>query len=184
MYLLSRTLSQGRHAGILSVLGVSTGTLVHVVFAAAGLSVSLAASATAFTVVKNAGAGYLIYLGIKAISAKSAATNKVEVAKSVGSAFHQGLITQALNPKVAAFMISYLPQFVEPKAKGPTPFLILGVLFFFVLDTLWFIMLVVASAKVADLVQRNEVVMERFRRGAGVVYIALGLNLLRARRAS
>lgn len=182
MYILGRTVAQGRQAGVASVLGTSTGGLVHTVFAAAGLSAVLATSAAAFTVVKLLGAAYLLYLGVGALLKRESGEAKplaIEPADAP-KAYRQGLLTQVLNPKIAVFMISFLPQFVDPKASGPLPFLILGTLFV-ALDTLWFLLLVAGSARATQAFRRNPRAMSLLQRAAGLVYVGLGINLLRAK---
>lgn len=181
MYLLGRTIAQGRDAGVRSVLGISTGSLIHTVFASAGLSAILAASAAAFTAVKLLGAAYLVLLGFKALLSKHSLD--APTAKAEGSPYWQGVVTQTLNPKLAIFMVSFLPQFVAPGAKGPVPFLALGGLFV-LLDTVWYLSMVWGAARATQAIRRNERAMSLIGRLAGVVYIALGLNLLRAKPAS
>src|SRR5215469_14289710 len=127
-YVLARTLAGGRREGVHSALGTFLGGLVHVVAAAFGLSAILAASAAAFTVVKYAGAVYLLWIGIQMIRTRNA-----EFQESVADAgslhiFRQGVLTEALNPKTALFFLSFLPQFVNPRLGHVVgQFLILGV---------------------------------------------------------
>jgi threonine/homoserine/homoserine lactone efflux protein len=116
LYVASRSAGQGVRAGIISSLGIMTGCLVHLTFAAAGLSAILASSATAFSIIKYAGACYLVYLGIKAIlSKKAAGLERAEktVAASGRRIFWQGVLTNVLNPKVALFFLAFLPQFID-----------------------------------------------------------------------
>lgn len=117
LYVLSRTVAQGTRVGLVSAAGVSTGALVHVAAAAFGLSAILAASATAFAVVKYAGAAYLVYLGIQALRSRGttfeAAVHQTG-AITPGQAFRQGVLVDVLNPKVAIFFMAFLPQFVRP----------------------------------------------------------------------
>lgn len=114
-YVLGRTLAGGRREGVLSSFGTFAGGLVHVAAAALGLSAILMASATAFTVVKYAGAAYLIWIGVTMIR-----TRNVEFREDAGTGqsfhvFRQGVMTEALNPKTALFFLSFLPQFVNPR---------------------------------------------------------------------
>ncbi|MGH3144205.1 MAG: LysE family translocator, partial [Rubrobacter sp.] len=120
IYVLTRGVSQGRSAGLVSAAGVCSGVLVHTAFAAVGLSAILARSAAAFSVVKYAGAAYLVYLGIRAIldREKFAAHGRVERA-GLAIVFRQGVLSNVLNPKVALFFLAFLPQFVDP-ATGAT----------------------------------------------------------------
>src|SRR5215831_10978376 len=118
LYVLSRTLAGGKREGVLSSLGTFLGGMVHVVAAAAGLSVVLATSALAFSVVKYCGAAYLIYLGVKLIAQAGHDLDEggAEVKGSRGSPFVQGIVTEALNPKTALFFLSFIPQFVSARS--------------------------------------------------------------------
>ena len=114
LYIVTRSVDQGRRAGLISVLGVHVGTLVHVAAAAAGLSAVLAASATAFSAVKYLGAAYLVYLGVRRLLDRAPA---IAVANGGGRglrrAFIDGVVVNVLNPKTALFFLAFLPQFVD-----------------------------------------------------------------------
>jgi threonine/homoserine/homoserine lactone efflux protein len=181
MYILGRTLAQGRMAGALSVLGIGTGGLVHTVFAAAGLSAILAASATAFTVVKLVGAAYLVYLGLTALFRKQEPVKEDAPVAKDGVVYGQAVVTQVLNPKLAVFMISFLPQFIDSRTGGPISFLFLGTLFV-VLDTVWYLTMVAAAARATTAIRSNPRTMGIIQRTSGAVYVALGLHLLSAKR--
>lgn len=128
IYVVTRSLDQGRGAGLLSVLGVETGTLTYALAAAAGVSGVIAASAIAFTAVKYAGAAYLIILGVRKLLVKE----PIREAATTGRRrlFLNGLVVQLLNPKIAIFFVAFLPQFVDP-GRGATAvqMLILGAIF-------------------------------------------------------
>ena len=129
VYIVTRSLSQGRGAGVVSMLGVQTGGLVHVLAAAVGLSALLASSATAFAVVKYAGAAYLVYLGLRTLLARDGGSERTAAAPPRLSGRHvyrQALLTQVLNPKVAIFFLAFLPQFVDPDRPAATQILALG----------------------------------------------------------
>jgi threonine/homoserine/homoserine lactone efflux protein len=129
IYLVARSLTEGRRAGLLSALGVETGTLVHTAAAAVGLSAVLASSATAFAVVKYAGAAYLVYLGLRALLGRSGGGDEHAAPpppSSGGHVFRQALLTQVLNPKVAIFFLAFLPQFIDPEDPAATQILVLG----------------------------------------------------------
>jgi threonine/homoserine/homoserine lactone efflux protein len=113
-YVLARTLAAGRREGFQSSFGTFFGGLFHVFAAALGVSAILAASAIAFRTVKYAGAGYLIFLGIKMIRSRNTALPTATAAPK-GSAFRQGVLTEALNPKTALFFLSFIPQFIAPE---------------------------------------------------------------------
>lgn len=131
MYVITRGMSQGRKAGLLSALGVTLGILVHTISAAFGLAVLLQTSAMAFLIVKYMGALYLIYLGLKALKSKSNFTPlKPQQKMDSRSIFWQGVLSNVLNPKVALFFLAFLPQFVN-RDQGfvPLQMLVLGILF-------------------------------------------------------
>ena len=114
LYIVARSIDQGRRVGLVSVLGVHVGTLVHVAAAAAGLSAVLAASAVAFTAVKYVGAAYLIYLGVRRLlDARVARAREAATEPSLTRAFLDGLVVNVLNPKTGLFFLAFLPQFVD-----------------------------------------------------------------------
>jgi threonine/homoserine/homoserine lactone efflux protein len=131
-YIVTRSLAQGRRAGVTSMLGVQVGGLVHVVAAAFGVSALIASSATAFTIVKYAGAAYLILIGIRKLLSRG--EEDAEEPEPRGPApgrrlFWQGVVVNVLNPKTALFFLAFLPQFVDPSAGPVAPqMLVLGTL--------------------------------------------------------
>jgi threonine/homoserine/homoserine lactone efflux protein len=134
LYVLGRSLGQGRKAGVVSALGIFAGCLVHIAAAALGLAALLQASATAYNLIRYAGAAYLIYLGVRMLLSKQT-HNALSASNSLPSAslsriFIQGVITNVLNPKVAMFFVAFLPQFVNA-ARGSVIFQIavLGLIF-------------------------------------------------------
>jgi threonine/homoserine/homoserine lactone efflux protein len=132
LYIVTRSLDQGRRAGFVSVLGVHTGTLVHVTAAAAGLSAVLAASATAFSIVKYLGAAYLIYLGVRQLLSRVAETNESAptAPPRLSRAFVDGFVVNVLNPKTALFFLAFLPQFVTvTHGAVPVQIAFLGLVF-------------------------------------------------------
>src|SRR4051812_47389821 len=143
LYIVGRSAAQGRRAGVLSVLGISTGVLIHTAAAAIGLSALLASSAAAFTVVRYAGAAYLIYLGLRLLMSRGNDSPAAsDVAPTSGprdgwAIYRQGVLTNVLNPKVALFFLAFLPQFVDPGSTHRTlAFLSLG-LVFVLSGTIW-----------------------------------------------
>ncbi|NCD26583.1 MAG: LysE family translocator [Deltaproteobacteria bacterium] len=130
LYILGRSAAQGRAAGIVSALGIGMGAVIHTLLGAAGLTALVAASATAYQLVKWAGAAYLIYLGLTMIFSKSAGVTRTEPAQSLPRIFRQGVLTNVLNPKVALFFLALIPQFIAQGAAHPgLAFLVLGLTF-------------------------------------------------------
>lgn len=130
LYVVTRSISQGRTAGIVSVLGIQCGGLVHVAMAALGLSAILVSSALAFSIVKFAGAGYLIYIGLRTWFSKDGLNLEQAAAQPLRQIFTQGFVVNALNPKTALFFFAFLPQFVNPhNGAAWIQFLILGLIF-------------------------------------------------------
>jgi threonine/homoserine/homoserine lactone efflux protein len=163
LYVATRSLTEGRRAGIASALGLLTGTLLWVAAAAAGVSAVIASSALAFDALRYLGAAYLIYLGVRVLLRRGAETE----APAARGAYGQAILVQLLNPKVALFFLAFLPQFVDPD-RGPvwTQILVLGA----VLGTLGFAM-DCGYAFLAGAAARR---IGNFRRVSGAVYIALG----------
>jgi threonine/homoserine/homoserine lactone efflux protein len=131
LYVVARSVDQGRPAGLASVLGVGIGSLVHIAFAAVGLSALLASSAAAFSVVKWLGAAYLIWLGLQRLLTQDEEDDLAVVeSERLSRVFLQGVVVNVLNPKTALFFLAFLPQFVDP-ARGAawTQIVVLGATF-------------------------------------------------------
>lgn len=179
LYIVGRSLSQGGRAGIFSVLGISSGAILHTFAAAFGLSAILGASAQAFIVVKFAGAAYLVYLGVRMIAERSKADTTVPAfaAGSDWAVYRAGLLTNVLNPKVALFFLAFLPQFVAPTAESRVlAFLFLGAVFIFN-GTLWCFGLVWAAGTIGQRLQRRPSSGRFLKRAAGALFIGLGFRL-------
>jgi threonine/homoserine/homoserine lactone efflux protein len=131
LYIVTRSVEQGRLAGLVSLLGIHAATLVHVAAAALGLSALLASSALAFSVVKYAGAAYLIWLGLRKIFGRNGGIGAVELPRhSLARVLRDGFVVNLLNPKTALFFLAFLPQFVEASRGGvQMQILFLGMLF-------------------------------------------------------
>lgn len=177
VFILTKSIAGGYRQGIASVAGIVCGLFVHTTLAAFGLSVILMTSALLFNIVKIAGAAYLIYLGIMALKSKSSININKENASSFFLVFRQGLFTNLLNPKVALFFLALLPQFVKSNAESPVPFLVLGFTFIFI-GSLWSLFLVWASARISNTLRQSKF-SYYLNKAAGVIFIALGLNILR-----
>jgi threonine/homoserine/homoserine lactone efflux protein len=137
LYIVSNALRGGVRAGVVAAFGITAGCFVHIVAAGLGVSALMAASATAFTMLKWAGAAYLLYVGIRLLLSKAPNAIKLEAgaaidtgARGLKSIFFSGFWTNALNPKVALFFLAFVPQFIAPGSAHPAAaFLVLGVLF-------------------------------------------------------
>ena len=130
LYIVTRSMDQGRSAGLVSVLGIHTGTIVHVAAAALGLSAILASSAVSYQVVKYAGAAYLIWLGVKALRERHQEASEVrDRERSLGRIYAQGVVVNVLNPKTALFFLAFLPQFVDIGKPVTAQVLVLGLTF-------------------------------------------------------
>ncbi|TDP92064.1 LysE family translocator [Labedaea rhizosphaerae] len=179
LYVLARSLRGGRTAGLYSVLGNSIGALTHVVAAALGLSAVLAASATAFTVVKLAGAAYLIYLGIRALldrdtSVRAVLADVEPVRRSWRGLVGQGALTELLNPKTALFFLAFLPHFVQ---QGTThPILVFALLGAIAVATATAVDVLVAfgAGRIGEALGRRPHWQRRQRLTTGLTMIGLG----------
>jgi threonine/homoserine/homoserine lactone efflux protein len=130
LYVITRSLGEGRRAGLVSVAGIGTGTLGHVVAATLGVSALLASSPAAFTVVKLAGGAYLVWVGIGRMTAKDGAGPRAALVAADGwTIFRQGAVVNLLNPKTALFFLAFLPQFVDPNHPVAPQMLALGLVF-------------------------------------------------------
>ncbi len=178
LYIVARSVEQGRVAGLVSVCGITTGTLVHVAAAALGLSALLASSALAFAAVKYAGAGYLIYIGVRRIlsRADAPAAQLALPRRSLARLYRDGFVVNLLNPKTALFFLAFLPQFVDP-SRGALAFQIafLGLLFAlmgFTSDGLY----ALAASTAGRWVKRNGRYLRWERYLTGGVFIGLGVT--------
>jgi threonine/homoserine/homoserine lactone efflux protein len=179
LYIVGRSVSQGRRAGVLSVLGISTGCLVHTLAAALGISAILTASRHAFAIIKFVGAAYLVYLGVhmwlSRVSAGQLVTNGPPVRGWV--IYRQGILTNVLNPKVALFFLAFLPQFIEPSSGSePTAFLILGLTFIFN-GTIWCLLVAWFASAFSRGLRRRRSTGAWLKRVAGALFVGLGLKI-------
>ncbi|MCU5224733.1 LysE family translocator [Bacillus tropicus] len=181
MYIVGRSISQGRKAGVYSVFGIITGSLVHTLLVAFGLSIILTKSVVLFNTIKVIGVIYLVYLGIKMILDKTniafqAPSNKLNIRKI----YLQGLLTSLTNPKVSLFFIAFLPQFIDTKASGPIPFIILGITFT-VTGLLWCLFVAYFSSYVTKKLRGNQKVGMILNKVTGLIFIGMGLKLLQTK---
>lgn len=183
-YILGSSIAQGRRVGLASALGISAGCIVHTLGAALGLSAILATSAAAFTLVKLAGAAYLVYLGIRYLTgpAHGISSPGPTAARDAWKAFRQGVITNVLNPKVALFFLAFLPQFIDPESQYKiAAFLALG-LTFVATGTVWCLFLAIAAASVRRFFTGHPKAFTRLSQAAGTLFVVLGARLALSER--
>lgn len=179
LYILGRSGSQGFRGGSIAALGIGAGCIVHVISATVGISAIIAASATAFTVVKYIGAAYLVYIGITMFRKNKTELGEIETmpATKLSTIFWQGFLTNALNPKVAIFFLAFLPQFIAPDAGNKSlALLFLGLLFNFN-GTLWNLFVAWASSSVASQIRRSSAVTKWLYRTIGALFLYFGAKL-------
>ena len=185
VYIIGRSLQMGWRGGAAAAIGITCGCLFHVTAASVGLSALLMASSTAFAVLKFVGAGYLLFTGVQMLWSRpvipGAAT---EVAPTpLKRVFWQGVLTNALNPKVALFFLAFLPQFVAADSQQkPLAFLVLG-LVFITTGTLWCLLLAAFASRAAHRLRQSEGIIAWINRALGGLFVYLGIRvaLLEAR---
>jgi threonine/homoserine/homoserine lactone efflux protein len=175
LYVVARSIDQGRGAGFASALGIEAGTLIHVGAAVIGLSALLASSATAFMVVKYLGAAYLIYLGLRTLLVPPQAVSASTPApRSLRRTFVQGMVVEALNPKTALFFLAFLPQFIDPDRGSVTSqAFVLGAvvaIIGLVSDSMYALI----AGTIGGFLRRNAVFPRVQRLISGGVYLGLG----------
>lgn len=187
-YIVGRSVAQGRGAGLMSALGISAGCCVHSLACAFGLTALLAASATAFTVIKFVGAIYLMYLGVRLIFAKPAADQAAGEARAAGAPkslrqlFLQGFWTNVLNPKVVLFFVSFFPQFVTTGSDHKAlAFLALGGVFV-VMSMIWNSFVAWIAGSVTRRFSGKPSMKKWLDRGVGSAFVSLGIKLATASR--
>ncbi|MCB0034532.1 MAG: LysE family translocator [Anaerolineales bacterium] len=177
LYIVARSVDQGRRAGIVSTLGIAAGTLFHIAAAALGVSAILMTSALAFNVVKYLGAAYLIYLGVRKLTEKEAPQKEITVERQpLSKIFYEGVVVNLLNPKTALFFFAFLPQFVDP-ARGSATIQVLLLSAIFVTMALCSDGTYAILAGTAGKWLKQNAHFLRFQRYvAGSIYIFLGIT--------
>jgi threonine/homoserine/homoserine lactone efflux protein len=175
LYIIARSIQQGRKAGIVSSLGVQLGTLLHIAAAAFGLSALLLSSALAFNVVKYAGAAYLIYLGVKTLLTKEEKEATPEIRNvSLSRVFYQGAVVNLLNPKTALFFFAFLPQFIDAERGAVALQIVLLGAILVCLGALSDSLYALAAGGIGNWLRGNIRFLRAQRYFAGSVYIGLG----------
>ena len=181
MFIIGRSLANGTRAGVAAAFGICVGSIGHTLLAALGLSAILAASPLAFTLVKLAGAIYLVYLGARLLLTKhphrEARLPGPPARAAVRSAFTQGILTNLLNPKVALFFLALLPQFIDPaSARKTLAFVALGATFV-TTGLIWCLVLAAAAGRLQAFFRRNPSAGVLLDRMVGTLFLALGARL-------
>jgi threonine/homoserine/homoserine lactone efflux protein len=181
LYILGRSVAQGKVAGMVSVLGIGSGCVVHILAATIGLYSLLALSPFAFTAICLAGGTYLIYLGIMTVISG----NNTRPAFTFGDTpeakwqiYRQGMLTNLLNPKVALFFLAFLPQFIDPVSNlGWLSFLFLG-LIFFCTGTIWCLFVALSASTIADRFRDDIKIQRGFDYFTCILFVGLGISVL------
>jgi threonine/homoserine/homoserine lactone efflux protein len=179
LYVVTQSAEQGRSAGLASVAGIHVGTFVHIIAAAVGLSALILASAVAFSIVKFAGAAYLVYLGLRKLLARDAAGDAEPRRAPLRRVFARGAVVNVLNPKAALFFLAFLPQFVETDRGAVWSQVVTLGLVFVALGLVSDSAYALAGDAVGSLLRRRATAV---RRTSGTIYIGLGAVAAFARR--
>ena len=179
VFILNKSIAQGRRSGVFATLGITTGVLVHTSLAAFGLSLILAQSAMAFAVLKYLGAAYLIYLGItKFFSGENIIKeNKGEPMTSVKKTYISAVFTNTLNPKVAIFFLAFFPQFIQPAyMHSAVPFIFLGITYA-VMGLLWFMVLTFFAGSFSAKLKSNAMIGTWLNKFSAVAFVLMGIKI-------
>jgi threonine/homoserine/homoserine lactone efflux protein len=182
LYVIGRSVGQGRRAGVVSALGVFVGCWVHILAAAFGIAALLRSSPLAFNMVRYVGAAYLIYLGIKMIVKRADLSSQQLEPEKLGSIFRQGAITNMLNPKVAIFFLAFLPQFIDARRGSVILQILFLGLIFNIGGTLVNLAVAYAGGTLGELLRRNQRLARLQQWFTGLVFVGLGLRLAWQRR--
>src|SRR6476620_6927575 len=182
LYVIGRSVGQGRRAGLVSALGVFVGCWVHILAAAFGIAALLRSSPLAFNLVRYAGAAYLIYLGIRSVVKRTDLSSQQLEPEKLGSIFRQGAITNMLNPKVAIFFLAFLPQFIDASRGSVALQIVVLGLIFNIGGTLVNLAVAYAGGTLGELLRRNQSIARLQRRFTGLIFVGLGLRLAWQRR--
>ncbi len=175
IYILNRSVSDGREVGLAAVAGLELGNFVHVIAATAGLSAVLATSASAFNAVKWLGAAYLVFVGLRTLTTKPRPVSGDSASVSLRRSFGQGVIVNTLNPKVALFFLSYLPQFIDTdKGAAWSQALVLGSIFV-AIGCVTDGMYALTASALRTVLLRGRTLPFVQRYVAGTVFVALGV---------
>jgi len=181
IFILTKSIGQGKKAGIVSALGIGTGSIIHTILAAFGLSIIIAKSILLFNIIKYAGAVYLLYIGFKMLTDKNQLNTDTTTTGNKSAdylkIYRDGIFTNILNPKVALFFIAFLPQFIDPTLKNTVlPFITLGITFI-TTGTIWCLILATFASTIFAKLKNNKKVSTYINRICGMVLIGLGIKV-------
>lgn len=180
LYVITRGITQGKRAALISAFGASLGQLLYAVFTALGLVVILQQSANAYSMIKIFGALYLLYIGIQTIRKNDNIVDNIEMPKEelTRNLFIKGFFTAALNPKTAIFFVSFLPQFVDARSESPALTMLVYGFIYFLLGLLVLVSYARASGFVRQRLEAKPVLEQYFRWITGTIFVGLGLKLI------
>jgi RhtB (resistance to homoserine/threonine) family protein len=180
IFILTKSIGQGKKAGTISALGIATGSIIHTMLAAFGLSIIIAKSILIFNLIKFAGAAYIIYLGYKMLTEKKGLNmGAITRTKSVDyfNIYRAAIITNVLNPKVALFFIAFLPQFIDPTLNNTVvPFLALGITFI-TTGLIWCLVLATSAAAIFAKLKDNSRAATYMSKICGFTLVAMGIKV-------
>jgi threonine/homoserine/homoserine lactone efflux protein len=178
LYVIGRSIGQGRRAGTVSALGIFVGCLVHIFIAAIGLAALLRSSPVAYSIVRYAGAAYLVYLGVRVLLERANPLEAPETQSApLRQIFAQGVITNVLNPKVALFFLAFLPQFIQPQRGSVALQIIVLGLIFDVGGTLVNLVVAQAGGRIGEAIQRHSGLSRLQKWFTGTMFIGLGMKV-------
>jgi threonine/homoserine/homoserine lactone efflux protein len=178
LYVITRSAAEGKRSGIVSSLGISSGTIIHILAVALGLSAFLLAVPTAYDIIRYTGAAYLLYLGIRTLTKKNttAVFGNEQVKKNLHSVYWQGFLTNLFNPKVALFFLAFLPQFIDPSGNIPFQVVMLGIMFN-ISGTIVNVAVAFTASRLGKILNQKLNNSSVFKWITGSVFIALGIRL-------
>jgi len=184
IYTAARSLSQGIKAGIFSALGIFVGCLFHITAAVFGLSKVIEESVLLFSIIKYAGAGYLIYLGIRSLLSKKKVKPEIDALPTLTNRkiFFQGMLTNILNPKVAIFFLSFLPQFIDPRSNYLKEQIAFLGLWFNVQGTATLMLVACAVGAFKNILQKNKTFWNWQEKITGLILVGLGVKMFFSRK--
>ena len=184
IYTAARSLSQGTKAGVFSALGIFTGCLFHIAAATFGLSKIIEESVLLFSIIKYAGAAYLIYLGIRSLINKKKNGTQITSLPSMTNRkiFFQGMLTNILNPKVAIFFLSFLPQFIDPHSSHVKEEIAFLGLWFDLQGTLVLVLVATVTGFFSQVLQKNAAFWGWQNKITGLILLGLGVKMLLTRK--